>query len=234
MTAVLPTPASIPSIGARPADPVTQIRKAADRLLDLPATSLIAAMAGVLTTAAGDMYGRGAYELPGDDGEPLVADPSGPRPDWSAALGLARAVLTHRDPAPAVAGVRPKTVTICGSTRFRTAMAAVNYRLTLAGAIVLAPGVFGHDGDPLTDDDKARLDTLHLRKIDASDEIVVVNIAGYTGESTRAEIAYARSRKIMVTFLVDAAGDPKAWFRQLGGTAAELFAPGPEVAGETR
>ena len=226
MTAVLPTP--IASIGARPADPVTQIRKAADRLLDLPATSLIAAMAGVLTTAAGDMYGRGAYELPGADGEPLVADPSGPRPDWSAALGLARAVLTHRDPAPAVAGVRPKTVTICGSTRFRTAITAVNRRLTLAGAIVLAPGVFGHDGDPLTDDDKNRLDTLHLRKIDTSDEIVVVNLGGYIGESTRAEIAYARSRRVMVTFLVDAAGDPKAWYRQLGGTAAELFAPGPE------
>ncbi|WP_430787061.1 hypothetical protein [Actinoplanes sp. G11-F43] len=231
MTAVLPTPASVTTIGARPADPVTQIRKAADRLLDLPATSLVAAMAGVLTTAAGDMYGRGAYELPGADGEPLVADPAGPRPDWSAALGLARAVLTHRDPAPAVAGVRPKTVTICGSTRFRTAMTAVNYRLTLAGAIVLAPGVFGHDGDPLTDDDKNRLDTLHLRKIDASDEIVVVNVGGYIGESTRAEIAYARSRRIMVTFLVDAAGEPKPWYRQLGGTADELFTAAPVEGG---
>jgi hypothetical protein len=230
MTAVLPTP--VTTIGARPADPVTQIRKAADRLLDLPATSLVAAMAGVLTTAAGDMYGRGAYELAGEDGEPVVADPSGPRPDWSAALGLARAVLTHRDPAPAVAGVRPKTVTICGSTKFRTAMTAVNRRLTLAGAIVLAPGVFGHDGDPLTDDDKNRLDTLHLRKIDASDEIVVVNIAGYIGESTRAEIAYARSRKIMVTFLVDAAGAVKPWYRQLGGTADELFAPVPTDGGQ--
>lgn len=231
MTAVVPTPGTVTTIGARPADPVTQIRTAADRLLDLPATSLIAAMAGVLTTAAGDMHGRGAYELAGQDGEPLVADPSGPRPDWSAALGLARAVLAHRDPAPAVAGVRPRTVTICGSTRFRTAMTAVNYRLTLAGAIVLAPGVFGHDGDPLTDDDKTTLDTLHLRKIDQSDEIVVVNVGGYVGESTRAEIAYARSRRIMVTFLVDAAGEVKPWYRQLGGTSDDLFAPATPAGG---
>ena len=32
--------------------------------------------------------------------------------------------------------------------------------------LVLAPGVFAHAGDPMTDDDKQRLDALHLTKID--------------------------------------------------------------------
>ena len=46
-------------------------------------------------------------------------------------------------------------VTICGSTRFRDEIAEVNRELTLAGYIVLAPGVFGHDGDEITAADKA-------------------------------------------------------------------------------
>jgi len=40
---------------------------------------------------------------------------------------------------------------------------------------------------------KQRLDTLHLRKIDLADEILVLNQDGYIGESTRREIDYAAS-----------------------------------------
>ncbi|MFD5516329.1 hypothetical protein [Streptomyces sp. NPDC127066] len=40
---------------------------------------------------------------------------------------------------------------------------------------------------------KNQLDYLHHRKIDLADEILVVNPGGYIGESTRREIAYARS-----------------------------------------
>lgn len=36
------------------------------------------------------------------------------------------------------------------------------------------------------------LDELHLRKIDLSDEVLVVNVNGYVGESTRNELAYAK------------------------------------------
>jgi hypothetical protein len=61
----------------------------------------------------------------------------------------------------------------------------------MAGRIVVAPGVFAHSGDPLTDDDKRRLDELHLRKIDMADSVLVVNPGGYIGDSTRREIEYA-------------------------------------------
>ncbi|GHD52192.1 hypothetical protein GCM10010335_64320 [Streptomyces galbus] len=39
---------------------------------------------------------------------------------------------------------------------------------------------------------KAQLDTLHHRKIDLADEVLIVNPDGYIGESTRREIDYAR------------------------------------------
>jgi nucleoside 2-deoxyribosyltransferase len=87
--------------------------------------------------------------------------------------------------------MKPLVVCLCGSTRFRAEIAEANRAATMAGKIVLAPGVFGHAGDPLTDEDKARLDRLHLAKIDMADEVLVVNPEGYIGESTCREIEYA-------------------------------------------
>ncbi|WP_053208300.1 hypothetical protein [Jiangella muralis] len=98
---------------------------------------------------------------------------------------------------------KPLVVTICGSTRFRDEIAAATRHATLAGAIVLAPGVFAHAGDEITDQQKERLDRLHLHKIDLSDAIFVVNPGGYIGESTRAEIQYAKHTGKKVDYLVE-------------------------------
>jgi len=88
---------------------------------------------------------------------------------------------------------RPMIVCLCGSTRFVEMFRYVNQRETLAGKIVLAPGCF--QGDVVLEvlpGVKRRLDELHLHKIALADEILVVNVGGYIGESTRREIAYAR------------------------------------------
>lgn len=98
---------------------------------------------------------------------------------------------------------KPIVVCICGSTRFRSEMIDANRTETMKGKIVLAPGVFGHAGDPITDDDKARLDNLHFKKIDMSDEVLVVNKDGYIGDSTRREIDYARNHGKRVIYLFD-------------------------------
>lgn len=95
----------------------------------------------------------------------------------------------------------PAVVALCGSTRFRSEFAAVNRDLTLAGHIVVAPGVFAHDGDQITDADKTRLDQLHFAKIDLASWIYVVNPGGYIGESTRREIAYANRAGKPVRYL---------------------------------
>lgn len=87
--------------------------------------------------------------------------------------------------------MRPTIVTLCGSTRFRTEFELSNEKLTLEGCIVLAPGVFVHDGADVTDLEKVDLDELHLRKIDLADRVVVVAPGGYVGQSTSREIAYA-------------------------------------------
>jgi len=97
---------------------------------------------------------------------------------------------------------RPTVVCLCGSTRFRDQFAEANLALTLSGRIVLAPGVFAHaDGVPITDEEKTALDALHLAKIDLADEVFVVNVGGYVGASTTAEIAYATAHGKPVSYL---------------------------------
>jgi hypothetical protein len=70
----------------------------------------------------------------------------------------------------------PKIVTLCGSTYFKSTFENVSRELTLQGVIVLSVGMFGHH--EVLDMDgpvKKMLDELHFRKIDLSDEILVLN-----------------------------------------------------------
>lgn len=98
---------------------------------------------------------------------------------------------------------RPEVVCLCGSTRFMNEFIAANKRLTLAGRIVLTVGAFGHH-DPDIDMDgqvKVNLDELHKRKIDLADSILVLNVGGYIGDSTRSEITYAEQHGKRIDYL---------------------------------
>ncbi len=92
-------------------------------------------------------------------------------------------------------------ITLCGSTRFKDEFLEVQKHLTLEGNIVISVGLFGHSGDEevwdgmdegTMSETKAMLDDMHKRKIDLADEIYVINVGGYIGESTRSEIEYAK------------------------------------------
>lgn len=48
---------------------------------------------------------------------------------------------------------------------------------------------------------KKMLDELHLRKIDLADEILVLNVDGYIGESTKREIQYASNHNKVIRYL---------------------------------
>lgn len=98
-----------------------------------------------------------------------------------------------------------KVITLCGNTRFKDEYLAAQKQLTLKGNIVISVGLFGHSGDNevWTEGRKAMLDDMHLRKIDMADEIYVINVGGYIGESTRREIAYAKENGKTVRYLED-------------------------------
>ena len=96
-----------------------------------------------------------------------------------------------------------KVITLCGSTKFKDAFIKAQKDLTLQGNIVISVGLFGHSGDDevWTEGTKAMLDDMHKRKIDMADEIYVINVGGYIGESTRSEIEYARKNGRKVNYL---------------------------------
>lgn len=79
----------------------------------------------------------------------------------------------------------------------------------MAGRIVLTIGC-----DTKSDDDlfarmsadklaelKERLDLLHFRKIDMADEVLILNVGGYIGESTRRELEYAKNIGKVIRYL---------------------------------
>ena len=78
----------------------------------------------------------------------------------------------------------------------------------MAGIIVLSIGIAAPDSiilaNPETPQGKAQkelLDHLHKRKIDHSNEILVLNVDGYIGESTKSEIEYAQTTNKPVRWL---------------------------------
>ncbi len=99
---------------------------------------------------------------------------------------------------------RPTVVCLCGSTRFKEEFELVAREETLKGRIVLTLAVFCQaDGDPLAKEQVTMLRHLHRHKIKMSDEILVVNIDGYIGDSTRKEIEFAKANQKRIEYLVD-------------------------------
>lgn len=82
-----------------------------------------------------------------------------------------------------------------------------NLQETLAGKIVLSIGCnTKSDADmmaagELTESLKHQLDELHKRKIDLADEILVLNVGGYIGESTWSEVVYAKKHNKVIRWL---------------------------------
>lgn len=103
---------------------------------------------------------------------------------------------------------KPVIVCLCGSTRFSEAYQKANLQETLNGRIVLTIGcdlrsdldLFVSLTQEEQDQVKADLDELHLRKIDLADEVLILNVSGYIGESTRKELEYAKAHDKTVRF----------------------------------
>jgi hypothetical protein len=111
-------------------------------------------------------------------------------------------------------GELPKIVCLCGSTKFYKQFMQANFEETMKGNIVLSVGFFMHSAHELdwtkrehgetigiTAEEKIALDELHKRKIDLCDEVLVLNVGGYIGESTFSEIAYAKHHYKVVRYL---------------------------------
>jgi hypothetical protein len=90
-------------------------------------------------------------------------------------------------------------VCLCGSTRFSKEFQEANLRETLAGRIVLTIGcdmksdqaLFAGKSEKELETIKENLDALHRSKIELAWNVLILNVDGYIGESTRREIEWA-------------------------------------------
>ena len=102
--------------------------------------------------------------------------------------------------------MKPTIVCLCGSTRFYAAFQEANYRETMNGKIVLSVGFMPDSAEHgehigITPEQKEALDVLHLEKVRMADEVLVLNVGGYIGNSTARELAYALELGKSVRFL---------------------------------
>lgn len=110
--------------------------------------------------------------------------------------------------------MKPKIICLCGSSRFIEHFAILAWEFEKGGAIVLGlhylPPSYAENKHPGKDVSshmaehegvKEKMDELHFRKIDLADEVFVLNVGGYIGNSTSREIKYAISKKKPVLYL---------------------------------
>lgn len=87
-----------------------------------------------------------------------------------------------------------KIITVCGSFKFKKEMMEITEEMALKGNCMITPiDLVKQDKEAYTQEDISILGKMHLEKIRISDAILVVDVDGYIGESTKREIEYAKS-----------------------------------------
>ena len=102
----------------------------------------------------------------------------------------------------------PNVICLCGSSRFIDVMAVLAWQLEKQGNIVLSLHLLprwycGDVDDHIAEAEGVAdsMDELHLRKIDMADEVIVVDVEGYVGDSTSREIQYAKDTATSLRYL---------------------------------
>ena len=127
-------------------------------------------------------------------------------------------------------------ITLCGSTRFSEQMLLKQWELSKAGHVVLAwnvipilyfeslpnfNGDYAHGAEAEGIEIKGILDKVHKDKIDLCDEILVINVNDYIGESTKSEILYAIETGKLVKYVYP--HTPRDW--ESGVSVAVIHSP---------
>lgn len=88
-----------------------------------------------------------------------------------------------------------KVITVCGSLKFYQQMIEVAEKYELEGNCMLVPiyNPSKPSKDDFSSEEALMLDKMHQEKIKLSDAILVVNVDGYIGNSTKKEIEFAKS-----------------------------------------
>jgi hypothetical protein len=98
---------------------------------------------------------------------------------------------------------RPTVVCLYGSMSFTEAFRSVYLSESIAGRIVLPINFDFESREALSisSEERAALDNLYFKKIDLSDDLYVLNVAGFVSQTTARFIHYAKANNKLVRFL---------------------------------
>lgn len=97
-----------------------------------------------------------------------------------------------------------KIITVCGSLKFKDEMMKITEEMELQGNCMISV-IYptNEDKDYYTAEQAEILDQMHKEKIKMSDAILVVNVGGYIGSSTRSEIEFAKEMNKEIIYYTD-------------------------------
>lgn len=98
-----------------------------------------------------------------------------------------------------------KIMTVCGSLRFYKEMMEITEKLELEGNCMLVPiyNPSKSSKDDFTEEEALMLDKMHKERIKISDAVLIVNVDGYIGNSTKNEIEFAKSLNKEIIYYTD-------------------------------
>ena len=94
-----------------------------------------------------------------------------------------------------------KIITICSSLKFIEEVMFYAEKLEIEGNCVLSLIYPTRDKESYTSEEIRSFELGHIKKIDLSDAIFVINKNGYIGDAVKKEIEYAKRTKKEVIFL---------------------------------
>ena len=95
-------------------------------------------------------------------------------------------------------------ITVCGSYKFKKEMNEITEKMALKGNCMLTPiELTKPNKEAYTKEEALMIDKMHKEKIKLSNTILVVNVGGYIGNSTKSEIEYAKSLNKEVLYYTD-------------------------------
>lgn len=97
-----------------------------------------------------------------------------------------------------------KVITVCGSYKYKKEMTEITEKMALKGNCMLTPIELSRPKkEDYTEEEAKMIDKMHKEKIKLADAILVVNVDGYIGSSTKSEIEYAKSLNKEVLYYTD-------------------------------
>ena len=97
-----------------------------------------------------------------------------------------------------------KIITVCGSKKKKKEMTEITEKMALKGNCMLTPIELSRPKkEDYTEEEAMTIDKMHKEKIRLAAAILVVNVDGYIGNSTKSEIEFAKSLHKEILYYTD-------------------------------